>query len=89
MKSQVEQWAMVRVRKSTLAQLRQCQQLFTRLAEERKLDGLSYTDRFGLSLDSVVRVLLFRDNDHRRRSSKAGRSKAKVHPAEEDSPEDA
>lgn len=76
--------AMVRLDKSTIARLKKLQEQLDGAEGMHQYYARDWHGRLGLSLDSVVRVLLDREEDHRRRSSVKGRTDRIGRPLTED-----
>jgi hypothetical protein len=62
-----EKWTTVMIKKSTRAKLHEVQRLFESQALKGQLPDCPRHDRFGISMDTVIQILLERDNKHRER----------------------
>jgi len=67
-----DRWIMVRIDRTTRLLLNRCKQRYESEGRaKRTADAYDAIDRFGMSLDSVIRELIRRDESHQSRSRKA------------------
>jgi len=71
------EWIMVRVSLETHTQLTACKRRFESEANAARPIGDVKVERFGLSLDSVVKELIRRDENHRARSKRSQEKRRK------------
>lgn len=80
------EWANVRIDKSTHAALLLVKQRMENARENGQGNHYAYSDRFGVTMDEVIRELIRRDEAHGKRSVK-GRQAAKNNREAQSTPE--
>lgn len=71
-----DKWTTVMLKRTTLARLKEVQGVFNSQYLKGQLLDVPCHDRFGISLDTVIQILVSRDQDHRARARKNSRPPA-------------
>jgi len=77
MEQATDRWIMVRIDRATHAKLLAVKQRMEADHDKSPMRRYETVDRFGLSLDSVIRELIRRDEAHKTRSKKSSAKRRK------------